>query len=379
MKKEIIIIGDVEMGGGTLTDDFIADKQLSQSIIDFSQRDHPIDLIFNGDTFDFLKCPSEVKPKTFYPRHITKDVSLAKLKLIYKAHKNVFQALQVFTSSKDKHVFFIVGNHDEDLAYSEVKEEIKRLISNKDQIHFPGIKYHDHDVYVEHGHQYDFIFMMNYDRLFLEYKGQTVINLPFVTFGLISTVMHMKEAHPFLERIYPRPAILTHHRIIAKKLNRNTLGYFIKSILYYPFRFYSDPTYTFPTNLFLGLYKRLSTAHWEVDDITTIFQNKAKWDKYKIYVLGHIHEKRIEKGRNQVIIHPGSWRDEYDFQSKTRELIPRIKRYVDIMVEEKGSHYTLVDIPQYRSIIDFDEVLKDEMKFHALAVKEEEYVPPRYN
>ncbi len=60
MERETIILGDIEMGGGTLTDDFISDKALSHLIRTLSQRAHRVDLVLNGDTFDFLKCPSIV-------------------------------------------------------------------------------------------------------------------------------------------------------------------------------------------------------------------------------------------------------------------------------------------------------------------------------
>ncbi len=373
LEKEIIIMGDIEMGGGTLSDDFIADRTLSNLIIELSKRDHPVDLVLNGDTFDFLKCPSKLQPRTVYPRHITKAVSMAKLRLIHKAHSRVFEALRKFVAVKKKIVYFILGNHDHDLVYREVQDRIRKILHGTcENVIFPKLKYQKHGVYVEHGHQYDFLFTVNFDKLFLKHKGMSILNFPFVTFGLISKFMYMKQQFPFLERIFPRPELLTHHRVVARKLNRHTLGYFVKSIGYYPFRFYSDPTYSFPTNLFRELYKRLRTVHWDVDNVSNIFLKKRKV-RNKIIVLGHIHEKRLEKGRKRVIIHPGSWRDEYDFDSKTRELVPRSKRYVQIEVRGGEPTYRLIDIPLHRSIFDFDEVIKDEIKFVKQAAKEEGY------
>ena len=57
-------MGDIEMGAGNLTDDFISDKSLSNVILEQSRKDHPVALVLNGDTFDFLKCPSQIIPKT---------------------------------------------------------------------------------------------------------------------------------------------------------------------------------------------------------------------------------------------------------------------------------------------------------------------------
>ncbi len=373
LQKEIIVIGDIEMGAGNLTDDFIADRALSQLIMELAGRKHPLDLVLNGDTFDFLKCPSRLKPKSFYPRYITEEVSLAKLRLINQAHNAVFDALEEFVRQPGKNIYFISGNHDHDLVYEEVQEEIKEIVKNKKKVFFPGLKYEERGVHVEHGQQYDFLFKANFEKLFLKHKGETFLNLPFVSFGLVSAFMRIKEGNPFLERIFPRPALLTHHRVMARKVNQRTISYFLKSLLYYPFRFYSDPTYSFPSGLLREFYKRLRTVHWDVGNITAVFMQESQIKK-TIVVLGHIHEKRIVKGKKRVVIHPGSWRDEYDFDAKTRELAPRTKRYVQIyMYDNKKPEYNIVDIPQYRSIIYFDDVLKNELKYIQFAAQEEGY------
>ena len=57
MVKEILTFSDIELGSGTLTDDFVADNLLIYTIEKHSKTDNAIDLIFNGDTFDFLKTP----------------------------------------------------------------------------------------------------------------------------------------------------------------------------------------------------------------------------------------------------------------------------------------------------------------------------------
>ncbi len=372
LDKEIIIIGDIEMGAGNLTDDFIADKRLAAVILQLARREHPVDLVLNGDTFDFLKCPSMLLPLRIYPRHVTEQVSMDKLRLIYEAHTPVFDALRTLVQQEDKKVFFIVGNHDPDLLYPSVQHELRRLLVNEERVIFPGLKYEENKVHVEHGHQYDIFFKMNMEKLFMKHKGEKFLNLPFVSFGLIGAFMRIKEENPFLERIFPRPALFTHHQVIARKVNRNTFGYFVKSLVYYPFRFYSDPSYTFPSGLFRELYTRLRTLHWDVSNVTAAFMKESQVEK-EIIVLGHIHEKRIARGRKKTIIHPGSWRDEYTFNPKTRELIPRRKRYVQIFLIDGVPHYNLIDLQQSRKIVYFDDVLKDEKKHIRMAAAEESF------
>ena len=376
--KQIIVIGDIEMGAGNLTDDFIADKNLSTFIRSLAARKHPIDLILNGDTFDFLKCPyhDPQENKLVYPRHITAAVSLGKLKLIYEAHKRVFSALSTFVSSSNHHLYFIIGNHDHDLFFPEVKETLKRLLDSKkgyDNLHFPGLSYHQNKVWVEHGQQYDFLCQVNFRSLFVNYKGEDLLNFPWMAFGLISQFMDMKEEHPFLERIFPRQLMFSLHRMVLHKVSLRSVGYFLKSVLYFPFRYYSDPTYSFPSWLFGEFYRRIVHHHWEIDEIMEVFKKKkAPQTKAKIFVLGHIHRKHIDERKDQVIIHPGSWRDEYILNANQRTLVPKKKYYVEILVNKNEElSYEVKEYPIERSVFLFDEVRKNELAYIHLAAKEE--------
>ena len=101
IQKEIIVLGDIEMGAGNLTDDFISDNALFELISELKERPHPVDLILNGDIFDFLKCPYFKQNQLVYTRHVTEDISLSKLNLIYKAHERVFYALKRFVRNKN--------------------------------------------------------------------------------------------------------------------------------------------------------------------------------------------------------------------------------------------------------------------------------------
>ena len=84
MQKLTLIFSDTEFGEGNATDDFVEDELLIETISkNFHYgKEYPIDFIFNGDTFDFLKAPYKGK----YPRHITEKISLWKLEEIQKAH-----------------------------------------------------------------------------------------------------------------------------------------------------------------------------------------------------------------------------------------------------------------------------------------------------
>lgn len=374
MKREIIVVGDIEMGGGTYTDDFISDNALSTLILKLSRKKHPVDLILNGDTFDFLKCPYIINNKVTYPRHITGEISLAKLRLIYNAHTKVFEALKKFASKEENKIFFIVGNHDADLVYKEVQQGVRTLLENRRNIFF-SFTYNRYGVYAEHGHQYDFVNKVNLNLLFHKFGGKPILNIPWVAYGYIH-FCSLKEDHPLMERIMPRPVMFSHHKAILKKLNLRVVEYFLKGLFYYPWRYFSDPTYTFPRKLVREFYRRMKNVHWDVDEIVEPFKRKRKklLEKNKINVLGHVHKRHLEEIGDSVIIHPDTWRDEYYMDTKTRELIPKVKRYLKIEVNEDGSlNWDLVTVPLKRSILHFDDIIRDEKRYVKLAAQEEGY------
>lgn len=374
-EKEIIILGDIEMGAGTVTDDFISDKALSELISSWAARPLPVDLVFNGDTFDFLKCPVFVDGKVTYPRHITPTVSVEKLRLMQKAHASFFAALRSFVHLPQNTLYFIIGNHDYDLAYEELQQELKFMLHAQGNVHV-GWQYKKHRVYVEHGQQYDLFNRLNVQRLFVSYHGKKILNPPW-SFGLLQRFMYIKEEHPFLERIFPRVALFQYYRPAAQKISRVALKYVLSSIFYYPFRSLTDPTYSFPRKI-IGEMLRQGKYLKDIDWILDIFKRKKRHlvHRYKILVLGHIHQTHVEERKRSVLVHPGSWRDEYTLDPATGSLQPKAKNYLRIHVAGDRLQWELVSVPMQRSMLSFKEVIKDEKAAICKAAREENFFLP---
>src|SRR3989344_1605668 len=375
MNYEIVMLGDIEMGGGTLTDDFIADRSLSQLIKKYSKRRNPVELILNGDTFDFLKCPYIIDGNKSYPRHITAEISLSKLKLIHQAHYRVFEALAEFVKKKRNNLYFIIGNHDHDLFFKEIQKEIRKILKANRNVFFK-LCYKKYGVYTEHGQQYDFLNRINRHKPFVTHKSKQILNIPWVALGIISNFLSLKEEHPFMERIFPRPELFSKHKEVVKKIGWRSIDYLFKSLVYYPIRYFNDPTYFIPRTLLRELYRRLRKVHWDVDNIVGVFKLKKKltMKKHKVHVLGHVHENYTEEKNNWVLIHPDTWRDEYRFDKHTRKLIPKIKKYVLIdVVDENVFKWQIVEWPLTRKPFIFGGVVRDEIKALEKAAKSEGY------
>ena len=70
-----LLFSDTELGGGNRSDDFLEEGLFCDTLkgIFDDAKKNPCDLIFNGDTFDFIKCPLK---DGSYPRHFTEKRSV---------------------------------------------------------------------------------------------------------------------------------------------------------------------------------------------------------------------------------------------------------------------------------------------------------------
>jgi UDP-2,3-diacylglucosamine pyrophosphatase LpxH len=116
-----------------------------------------VELIINGDCFEFLFMQPHKKQGTTYPA-----TALSKLEKVIAFHHPFFGALQRFVSQQGRHITFITGNHDVELAFEDIQALIREAISNgqnlKERVNFCNTRFYRPlpDVHIEHGNNYDF-------------------------------------------------------------------------------------------------------------------------------------------------------------------------------------------------------------------------------
>ncbi len=126
----------------------------------------PVELILNGDIFDFDSVTSLPEKPTFrfhwleekrglYPRP---ERSKFKIQVILKHHDAWVQALRQFIL-KGNRVVFVVGNHDLELHFPDVQAEILKALdigAFDSHVRFCEWFYiSNQDTLIEHGNQYD--------------------------------------------------------------------------------------------------------------------------------------------------------------------------------------------------------------------------------
>ncbi len=122
-----------------------------------------IELVLNGDTFDFdivLTTPNG-DPRVdclakWRGLGSEEWMSLFKMNVIIEDHPIWFKALKDFIA-KGHRVVFVIGNHDIELYWPSVQERLlNALESNTECVRFCNWFYiSEGDTYISHGHQYD--------------------------------------------------------------------------------------------------------------------------------------------------------------------------------------------------------------------------------
>lgn len=161
-----LIISDLHLADGHAILDGFGDAQQAalEGLLDAANSDkllgqsaNDIELIINGDCFDFLAIAPFQMDETTDPA-----TALEKLEKVIAAHPPFFELLHEFISHQGRSVTFITGNHDIELCFEEVRARVAEAIDGSsgkgEEVHFCPSRFYrpSPDIYIEHGNQYDF-------------------------------------------------------------------------------------------------------------------------------------------------------------------------------------------------------------------------------
>lgn len=342
MQKLTLIFSDTEFGEGNATDDFIEDELFIDTLRKhFDQaKNYPIDFVFNGDTFDFMKAPYKGK----YPRHITEKISLWKLEEIRKAHPLFFIALaECLQTNPQSRVIFIHGNHDFDLEFSGIQKKLKEYITKEkkeqERILFPGFDFTDGLIHIEHGSQLDEFFKVEPHKLIYDSPNQ-IVGEPFLLkpWGYNALYEHyifIKEEYPLIERLNPRARTI---ELLPFSLKRRILGgtlwYMLKTFLYTQWRHQEDPMYRFSLLEFKKYMYNFFKGEYELK-VDRQAKRKLRKNIFQVLCFGHTHKPRLWKLKGKWMLNTGNWRDEYQLNEKDKMYYPKVKSYGYILHDEK--------------------------------------------
>jgi len=164
MSTTKLIISDLHLADGHPVLDGFGDNQQStlEGLLNAASPNGPlghaqdVELIINGDCFDFLVTPPHDTGGT-----MNASLALEKLNSIIAAHHAFFEALRIFIKLPGRHITFLTGNHDVELCFAQVRARIYEAIGvekGSQALYFCPTRFYRPlpDVYIEHGNHYDF-------------------------------------------------------------------------------------------------------------------------------------------------------------------------------------------------------------------------------
>lgn len=174
-RKLKFIISDLHLGAGHSPDacnpleDFTATQEfiafLHQIVQESERHQSEVELIFNGDLFEFLQVPAadQFEPAKTYPSQAyldsSEEASIQRLKLIVQGHSAIFDSLADFMHVEEppRRITVIKGNHDVALFWPGVKSYLREVLgasgARASLLRFADEFVSREKIYVEHGHQ----------------------------------------------------------------------------------------------------------------------------------------------------------------------------------------------------------------------------------
>lgn len=346
MERLVVILGDIEISSGDKYDDFPHTDYFAEFLDKYNNQDYlekEIDLVFNGDTFDFLKMDVDGQ----FPHLIDSEIALKKVKRVKKVHSKIFSSISKFVNSgsRPRRVHFITGNHDMELLFPEVQREITSSCGGSGQIFFPGFSLDIGDLHIEHGNQVDNLFAIDQYRPFLNYQGKRILNLPWATVTLLNAILPHRNDFYELDRIKPRNEIFEEIPSFKEFVLGLLWDYWTGDYLKDYFRS-NDPLKRVSWSMLREAFKRsFFFFNADVELETQLHKQMVKSDQYKVYVFGHTHDPKLSSFGDRKIIQAGCFRDEFMMNKDgTFSLIP--KSYVEVtMKNNMVSTTNIIEVP----------------------------------
>lgn len=235
-----LVVSDLHFGTGLSNpngtrnpfEEFYFDDKFAEFLEYYSTakfKDAEVELILNGDIFNFL----QIDYKGHFVPVITEAITLDKLERVVDGHPTIFAALKKFASHKGKTITYIAGNHDQGILWPKVQDRLNSILDTK--IKYCQLVYYFDGVHIEHGHMHEAANRMNPKKFFLRKNlPEPILNLPFGSHFFIDYVLKLKETYPHIDKVRPfkrmlRWVFFNETRFLFKSLFK-MMGYFVSSL-----------------------------------------------------------------------------------------------------------------------------------------------------
>lgn len=342
----VLVLSDIEIGDGGVTDDFPQSGYIETVFAPYLEApfaELDIDLVFNGDTFDFLKTEVEGA----YPKHISAKVALKKLDIVAGHHPAFFSAVRRVLASGPgaRRVHFIAGNHDPEVLFPEIQADLHRRLGPDADVRFPGLELDIGDVHIEHGSQADTLFRVDPSEPFLVHHGQRILRIPWGALGLLEVVMPLREHLYHLDRLRPRDAVFEVLPEVKDLLLSRSWAYWTRDY-WRDLLTTADPLKRPTWSMVKEVIYRFTSTDPEVS-MGDHFVRRLAWDyEHKVVVVGHEHVPMVRWHGNRRLLQTGCFRNEFMLEDEGQRQVPMPRVYAEVFMKgDETLRAELAEVP----------------------------------
>ncbi len=307
-----LVVSDLHLGRGRFTsegirnpyEDFFFDESFDEFLGYYTQgkyANYDVELIINGDFLNLLQADILKDGVT-----ITEFDCLIMLQRIVKGHPAFFDSLKRFMYSLNHHMSILVGNHDQGLLWSKVEGLLKNIISPRIEIYHRSRSFGD--IYIEHGNNYDILNGFSAMDAIKKspVNGDTILNIPWGSYFVLTFIYPRKKSTPYLDRIKPLRRYIRWGLLFD---TRKTVATLLQMVWFYIVnRFHPDPQRRRKFHLTIEHVME----SFKLGSITDIAEAILMHTNYRIVIFGHTHRAMHRESQGKQYLNTGTWTDIVD-------------------------------------------------------------------
>lgn len=235
---KILVVSDFHLGKGTflkngqknLLEDFDEDERFIEFIDYYSTGNYEkkeVHLVLNGDILNLIQIDIDgIFTHIMDDKHCVQS-----LELIYRGHKEFFEALKRFLKKPNKKLSYVIGNHDAGMAFEPCQKKFSEYVGGEV---FFGLSLEVLGVHIEHGHRFEAINSVPEDQYFIDGpNGKRILNLPWGSLFCLSILPKLKKDRPYIDKVRPVSSYivwtLLHDILFFFKMAYTVISYLVSS------------------------------------------------------------------------------------------------------------------------------------------------------
>jgi UDP-2,3-diacylglucosamine pyrophosphatase LpxH len=331
MKKKIkLVISDLHLGAGrfledgrlNLLEEFYFDERFSEFLHYYTTgqwADHQVELVLNGDIFNFLQTDY----KGHYLTVITEAVTLDQMVRVVRGHPVFFNAIREFVA-KGNEVTFVVGNHDQGMLWPGVRNYLNGIIGTN--VRYKNIVYHFDGVHIEHGNMHEAANRTDPRKFFLKKDlPEPILNLPFGSFFFVEFVLKLKQVYPHIDKIRPFRQMVRWNMLFQTMFTikgaASLIWYFARSVLV------PDPRRQWKMRRLLKIFFESAVF----PDLSEAARRILRDERVHTVIFGHTHVYQYRQFSNdKEYFNTGTWTE---VTSLDAESLGRITKLTYVLID----------------------------------------------